>query len=264
MDFKWRSALSFPAFLLLNVIHGFYSLYLFLYSIYCEFLRRTQVLYYEIILSSKNTHTYGFDNTKFFQKIPKHLAIIIGSERIFYTDLVKLICWCSQLGIKFISFYHQNNNINANLLYEAFHKCNKENSRKVVWNKSFEEIKKHIKLDLNGHKKCDASEQIHVNIFRTNDGMNYLIEASKELCKTNHNSSSVTLNLLEDVLQAKIKTTDPDLAIIFGDTCSSFGFLPWHVRVTEFLHFHSHHNITSRDFISLLEKYNKCEQRFGK
>ncbi|CAG5074829.1 Similar to NUS1: Dehydrodolichyl diphosphate synthase complex subunit NUS1 (Homo sapiens) [Cotesia congregata] len=56
---------------------------------------------------------------------------------------------------------------------------------------------------------------------------------------------------------------DPDLAIITGRTFSTFGLLPWHIRLTEFYNVPTHHNISPHKFINILEAFAKCHQRFG-
>lgn len=258
---EWKSFFSLIGYLILKLIHGFYNVYLSAYSVYSYFIR-TQFFIYERLLSTEERNY--MNKVKLLNKIPKHLAIIIGSECIYYADLVKLISWCMQFGIKFTSFYQQSNCIEPNLLYETFYKYNKENARKIVWARSFDDIKEQVKLDLNGHTRVDPSEQLFVNILRTNDGEDSLVETTKDLCKGSASSLLLTISNVDDVIRTKLPLPDPDVAVVFGDTCASFGFPPWHLRVTEFVHLSSHHHITPKDFIFILERYNKCEQRFGK
>lgn len=89
--------------ILLSVAHFVYSLYCFLIK-HCESL-----------LSS-------IDRRKFFNKqecdifvdsenliksskVPRHLAVILGHEKISILDLVKLISWCISAEIPYVSFY---------------------------------------------------------------------------------------------------------------------------------------------------------------
>lgn len=44
-----------------------------------------------------------------FPKIPKHLVLIFQEEDISYNDLVKLVIWCIQSKIPYLSFYSLNN-----------------------------------------------------------------------------------------------------------------------------------------------------------
>lgn len=106
MDTLWKNIVSLVGYCTLNLIHGLYNFYLLAYTVYCYFLRRTQFFIYEIISSEEKNSVSKVD---FLNKIPKHLAVIIGSESVLYSDLVKLIFWCMQLGIKFTTFYHHSN-----------------------------------------------------------------------------------------------------------------------------------------------------------
>ena len=48
-------------------------------------------------------------------------------------------------------------------------------------------------------------------------------------------SSDINLDLIDEKLGLELGIPEPDLAIFFGETCSTYGFLPWQIRVTEFL-----------------------------
>lgn len=55
---------------------------------------------------------------------------------------------------------------------------------------------------------------------------------------------------------------DPDLALYTGEFCCTYGFLPWHIRLTEFVAIGQ--NLVLQDFLAVLYKYAKKEQRYGK
>lgn len=55
---------------------------------------------------------------------------------------------------------------------------------------------------------------------------------------------------------------DPDLALYTGRFCCTYGFLPWHIRLTEFLQIGQ--GLVLQDFLAVLYKYAKKEQRYGK
>lgn len=76
--------------------------------------------------------------------------------------------------------------------------------------------------------------------------------------------SAETLNI--DAVNRHMRSIvkpDPDLALYFGTVCCTYGLLPWHIRLTEFLPVESQQTMTVNTFISNLYKYAKCEQRFG-
>lgn len=41
-------------------------------------------------------------------KIPQHVAVILGPEEPSFKDLVNIVIWCTASGIPFISFYDHN------------------------------------------------------------------------------------------------------------------------------------------------------------
>ena len=55
---------------------------------------------------------------------------------------------------------------------------------------------------------------------------------------------------------------DPDLALYTGEYCCTYGFLPWHIRLTEFIPIGQ--DLVLQDFLTTLYKYAKKEQRYGK
>jgi undecaprenyl pyrophosphate synthase len=59
--------------------------------------------------------------------------------------------------------------------------------------------------------------------------------------------------------------TEPDLLLILGNLKSTMGFMPWNLRLTE-IHWIAIPNLLrldSQDFIAVLQKYSKSQQRFG-
>lgn len=88
-----------------------------------------------------------------------------------------------------------------------------------------------------------------------------------DLCRT----MAIDENLLPDQITiskvhercASIVSPDPDAAIYFGELCSTYGFLPWHIRLTEFFPIKSQQTMTVYSFLETLFKFSKCDQRFG-
>lgn len=92
-----------------------------------------------------------------------------------------------------------------------------------------------------------------------------------ELCRKFSESikdGSLTIDQINiDFVDAKLREEfnqmpDPDLALYTGDFCCTYGFLPWHIRLTEFVPIG--HNLILQDFLAVLYKYAKKEQRYGK
>ena len=76
--------------------------------------------------------------------------------------------------------------------------------------------------------------------------------------------ASISVEAVSSRLRTNRGMPDPDLMVRFGRTSSNMGFLPWQVRLTEIYDHPSHRHIDRGDFNSILFKFSRCEQRFGK
>lgn len=72
----------------------------------------------------------------------------------------------------------------------------------------------------------------------------------------------ININKINEKLASIVKP-DPDAAIYFGKVCSTYGLLPWHIRLTEFFPIESQQTMTVHSFLGTLYQFAKCEQRFG-
>jgi dehydrodolichyl diphosphate syntase complex subunit NUS1 len=84
-----------------------------------------------------------------------------------------------------------------------------------------------------------SSHKLHLNIFSLSDGKGALVELTKSLCQSvlagHMKATDINQDIIDKKLQAEIDIPDPELALYCGDVCSTYGFLPWQIRVTEFL-----------------------------
>lgn len=53
------------------------------------------------------------------------------------------------------------------------------------------------------------------------------------MCNTEEEFSDT---LVEFAINKTFPMVEPDLVVICGKSCTTFGLLPWHTRVTEFLY----------------------------
>lgn len=78
-----------------------------------------------------------------------------------------------------------------------------------------------------------------MNIFSLSDGKGALVELTKSLCKSavsgHMSAANINQDLIDERLRTELDIPDPELALICGDVCSTYGFLPWQIRVTEFV-----------------------------
>jgi hypothetical protein len=59
-----------------------------------------------------------------------------------------------------------------------------------------------------------------------------------------------------------VQTPDPELVLCFAGPKRN-GFLPWHIRLTEFFDAHRLQDFRLHNFVQLLKRFSKTEQRFG-
>lgn len=112
----------------------------------------------------------------------------------------------------------------------------------------------------NGYRK-----HIIINLFSSRDNFesfNHLL--TNELSKVK--SQQISIDLVDEKLRKFFgNIPDPELAVYFGNHTFTSGFLPWHIRLTEFTNIaHKLHHLSLNKFIRVLYKYARCEQRFGK
>lgn len=249
---------------ILWLTHHLYSVVIGIYSFVVYILVRVRNIC-TLCVSSKICESTDkiIERIGCFTKKPQHVVVILGIESVSYKDLVKLITWCFIAEVSNISFYDHKNEINPYQLYESVSKHNKESIQRIKWGKSFDNyVKQMARKDINGYKWLPTLE---VNVYSSVCfGRGILVDVAKQLCQEGKHSVDVDINTVDVRLKAQTETPDPDLVIVCGNVLSTFGYPPWELRISEIYQVCSHHGITIQDFVSILEKYANCEQRFGK
>lgn len=146
---------------------------------------------------------------------------------------------------------------NNHKVYEYLSRWRKDND-KICWNANAGDICGSQVVYKNGQKK-----ELSVNFLSPRECKRKIAD----LCRTmasdkNLLPEQININKVHERC-ASIVSPDPDAAIYFGDICSTYGFLPWHIRLTEFFPIKSQQTMTVYSFLDTLFKYSKCEQRFG-
>lgn len=144
-----------------------------------------------------------------------------------------------------------------------------DDSDNIVWGPSYQTPSEDgIKFPhRNGYKR-----HIVVNLYSSDDGHGKFSELlTHELCRdkvesADSESKKITIDYIDEKLSNLYGCMpDPDLAIFFGNVCCTMGFMPWQIRLTEFIQISNKlHNLTLEKYLRVLYKYAKCEQRFGK
>lgn len=144
----------------------------------------------------------------------------------------------------------------------------KNDSENIVWGPNYQAPKDSstgIKFPhRNGYKK-----HIVVNLYSSDDGHAKFDQLlTQEFCDASatYDSKQITIEKVDETLSKLYGLMpDPDLAVFFGTTCCTMGFMPWQIRLTEFIRIsYKLHNLSLEKYLRVLYKYAKCEQRFGK
>ncbi|XP_008487125.1 dehydrodolichyl diphosphate synthase complex subunit nus1-like, partial [Diaphorina citri] len=106
-----------------------------------------------------------------------------------------------------------------------------------------------------------SNYKTELNILSRKQCESDLLNSIVELGETN---LSVSDTIMKERLQEKCPLPDPEVAIVIGRKLSSYGLLPWNIRLTEFFQFDNYYDISASKFKNILRKYSKCEQRYGK
>jgi len=246
----------------LFLIHSLYCIFNHLTSYFCNTLHSLKSLYFRTNKSRHISVALLKEELKCYPKIPKHLVIIIEEEDISYQDCVKLILWCINSGIPYISFYNHSSGINPTSLYEVLCKRSKSSLQSIKWGKSFHEsVKEMARKDINGYV---WSPVVEVNLFSSKSVHEIMENVMNTFCRQGVNPGDITVDTVDQRFREELLLPDPCLGLVFAPTLSTFGFMPWQIRVTEFSHMSTHHNLQLEDFLESLKSFAFCQQRFGK
>ncbi|XP_063979569.1 dehydrodolichyl diphosphate synthase complex subunit Nus1 [Diachasmimorpha longicaudata] len=244
---------------ILAIVHFAYSVYLVISGQWTLVKRQFNKRFSRIGSGSVGPVRYDVGRIK---KLPGHIVIAVAYEDISFVDLAKFVSWTVTLEIPHISFYDQNGVIrkNASKLKRVFETLTPNLESRVTWEMEKITPKAHAANGINGF----TTTKIHFLSYE--NGKHEIIELTKELShavtKGLLKTNEIDINLMDEKLHFNFP--DPDLAIVCGKTFSTFGLLPWHIRVTEFIHLSTHHHVSHQNFMDILVKYGCCEQRYGK
>ncbi|XP_019727094.1 dehydrodolichyl diphosphate synthase complex subunit nus1 isoform X1 [Hippocampus comes] len=199
------------------------------------------------------------------EKLPSHIGLLVVEEEPSYTDIANLVVWCMAVGISYVSIYDNHGIFRKNnsrllevILIQQQHLLGTEGSKYNVEFLSDCADKPH-----NNVLSCRPT----VKVLSPEDGKQSIVEAAQQLCRSVENkersSKDITVSMLDTLLRESNNIPDPELVVKFGLVDSTLGFLPWHIRLTEFISLPSHRNISYEDFWGALQRYCACQQRLG-
>ncbi|XP_028165812.1 dehydrodolichyl diphosphate synthase complex subunit Nus1 [Ostrinia furnacalis] len=197
------------------------------------------------------------------KKKPKHLVVLADTSEHSLQSLALVVIWSLVAGVPYVSFHDITGELKSNeeKLFLEVEKCKKGIPGCIKWSKL---------PNLNGYTNGTQAHTVTVNIFTSSDGRPKIAQCisdianNKVICR--RESEEYTAQELGEALAVMYPPAipDPELILYSGSLCSSHGFLPWQVRLTEFVQVSIDHCINVNSYLGALYKYNKCDQRFGK
>ncbi|KAK5574718.1 hypothetical protein RB653_009971 [Dictyostelium firmibasis] len=226
---------------------------------------------------------------------PKHLALILNhrdqirslintTETInFYNKISEILIWSVIVGIKRITIFDnhgslkKNISVFQNLLDNKIKPFNNNNNNNTNTNSSKLEKQTIYRFNwLNNFKTITSNVEtsdinsriLNISIVTVEDGKQELINITKKYINDSKVNSNLILNELyvNSNLPNFISGDDfePEVALDFSDKHLFSGFLPWHIKLTEFIKMDHFNQFYLERFHQFLKKYNSVQKRCGK
>lgn len=199
------------------------------------------------------------------EKLPVHIGLLVAEEEHSYTDLANLVVWCMAVGISYVSVYDNHGFFrknNSRLLEEIVRQQQEllgvDGSRHGV---------DFLSSSINSYQNNVVSCRPTLKVLCPEDGKQSIVQAAQQLCRSVENKQSsskdISVSSLDVLLRESKNIPDPELVVKFGPVNSTLGFLPWHIRLSEFISLPSHRNLVYEDLLGALQRYSSCQQRLG-
>ncbi|XP_027896894.1 dehydrodolichyl diphosphate synthase complex subunit nus1 [Xiphophorus couchianus] len=199
------------------------------------------------------------------EKLPVHIGLVVAEEELSYTDIANMVVWCMAVGVSYVSVYDH---------HGIFQKNNSWLQEEIVRQQhnllGGDDSTFNMELLKNGTDKPQhfvVSCRPVVKVLSPEDGKHSIVQAARKLChsveKKEWSSKDISVSMLDVLLRESKNIPDPELVVKFGPVNSTLGFLPWHIRLTEFVSLPSHKNVSYEDLFGSLQRYSACHQRLG-
>ncbi|XP_069370939.1 dehydrodolichyl diphosphate synthase complex subunit nus1 [Paralichthys olivaceus] len=199
------------------------------------------------------------------EKLPVHIGLLVAEEEPSYTDIASLVVWCMAVGISYVSVYD-----NHGILRKNNSRLLEEIVRKQQDFLGGDGSKYNLEFLSNGtdkHQHHVVSCRPTVKVLSPEDGKQSIVQVAQQLCRSVENkersSRDISVTMLDTMLRESKNIPEPELVVKFGPVNSTLGFLPWHIRLTEFISLPSHRNVSYEDLLGALQRYGDCQQRLG-
>ncbi|KAM6965236.1 dehydrodolichyl diphosphate synthase complex subunit nus1 [Aplochiton taeniatus] len=203
---------------------------------------------------------------KSLERLPLHIGLLVTEDEPSYTDIANVVVWCMAVGISYISVFD-----NQGVFRRNDSRLQEEILKQQQELLGLEGSKHNVELHGNGADKHDyqvLSCQPVVKVLSPLDGKQSLVRAARQLCRDvelkEKTSKDISVDAMDALIREPVDIPDPDLVLKFGPVDSTLGFLPWHIRLTEFLSLPTHVDVAYEDVFGALQQFATCEQRLGK
>lgn len=223
------------------------------WSLYTQLVAILVLLHYHLLSSleeANKTHDQIADDHHHHQRgrsardlrLPKHIALCFTNEasRLDLESIARLICWCKQLGVAYVTLYDDPGRL-------------KDHRGPLIG---------HVETRLRalGYEK-PISRIEGLTILSRQDGRQRFVEDIRELVRSG--PASIDLERVNQRVACSSMSCDPELLVSFGSPLCLYGFPPWQLRLTEILSIPSHRKLPQRVFLDCLRRYSTITQREG-
>ncbi|XP_068239136.1 dehydrodolichyl diphosphate synthase complex subunit nus1 [Palaemon carinicauda] len=237
--------------LALSVIDTFQDLHRFLLRIY-SYLKPVDISAYRLQADAA-----------LIKKIPEHIGIVVIGHNVNYiAHLITVINWCVGYGVKYISIYDaygilkQNKSLIVKLLDSGSLGFR---YNVITHNVDCHQIKDCVSIGVRSEKGC-SYPLVTLNLLSLEDGKGNLVTVARRLCE---DGMEVDQNKVDSHL-ATHGQPDPEVVVTVGKPVTTLGFLPWQIRLSELFEVPYLYRFKYSDFRTIIERYSRCEQRWGK
>ncbi|XP_005103331.1 dehydrodolichyl diphosphate synthase complex subunit nus1 [Aplysia californica] len=208
-------------------------------------------------------------DSKSLKKLPSHVGLLVAEDDFSFKDLANMIVWSVSLGISYLTIYDINGEIKRNSL--LLQRNIDESKEHVMGHDS-----SHYDIQLFSsshplvHRSTGTSKSRHccVHLLCVEDGQRKIVNMSRHLsdlvCRGSYSLQDIQPCNVDSFFQESMQFPDPELCVKFGNVDSLLGYLPWQVRLTEFISLPSHKGISYKSFLSSIVQFGNTAQRFGK
>ncbi|XP_036004670.1 dehydrodolichyl diphosphate synthase complex subunit nus1 isoform X1 [Fundulus heteroclitus] len=199
------------------------------------------------------------------EKIPVHIGFVVVEEELSYKDVANMVVWCMAVGVSYVSVYDHHG------IFQKNTSCLQEEivrqQQSLLGGDDSRYNMELLKNSTDEPQHFVVSCRPMVKVLSPEDGKHSIVLAARKLChsveKKEWTSKDISVSMLDILLRESKNIPDPELVVKFGPVNSTLGFLPWHIRLTEFISLPSHKNVSYEDLFGALQQYSSCQQRLG-